>query len=139
MAAAILYPSWAKLLNLWQFFPLLFQKGIQKSIWFGHWTLGSWGKKTVKRRDSNTHTKKIQLIKAKFAPKQPFFVWKSYSQISKSFQIWDHLFQLLFHKDSESLNLFENWLKGSGGKKTFKRYIKSEQTKGRTFWLFIGK
>ena len=43
----------------------------------------------------------------------------------------DHFFPLLFPKDSESPNIGHP-TSGSGGKKTFKRYLKSEHTDGQT-------
>jgi hypothetical protein len=48
--------------------------------------------------------------------------------MSKSFQIRDHFFPLLFPKNSEKKEekKFEHWTLGSGGKNTFKR---SEQMK----------
>ena len=50
---------------------------------------------------------------------------------SKNDQIWDHFFPLLCPKDSGSLEKFGHWTLGSGGKKTFKWYLK-KRTHGRT-------
>ena len=50
----------------------------------------------------------------------------------KNNPIGDHLFTLLFPKDSESLKNIGHRTSGSGGKKTFNRYLKSEQTDGQT-------
>ena len=46
---------------------------------------------------------------------------------------------IVFHKDSESLKILDIWLLEVGAKKTFKMYLKSEQThrhtERQTFWL----
>ena len=81
--------------------------------------------------------------KAKSAKKKLFLCGDFSPLPNKNVQIWDHLFPLLFFKDSESLNNIGHQTFGSGGKKTFKRYLKSEQTdrrtdrrtNRRTFWL----
>ena len=44
----------------------------------------------------------------------------------------DHFFPLLFPKHSESLKILDIRLREVGGKKTVKRYLKSEQTDTRT-------
>ena len=44
----------------------------------------------------------------------------------------DHFFPLLFPKDSESLKIIWHPTSGSGGKKTVKRFLKSEQTDTQT-------
>ena len=53
--------------------------------------------------------------------------------ISKSFQIWDHFFPLLFPNNSKSLKNVGHPTSRSGGKETFKRYLKSEQTHRHTY------
>ena len=74
--------------------------------------------------------------KAKSAKIQTFFLRGDSRQISnKHVQIWDHFFPLLFPKDSESLKILDIRLQEVGGKKTFKRYLKSEQTHRHTDWL----
>ena len=67
-------------------------------------------------------------------PKNKHFLRCNFTPfISKSIQIWDHFFPLSFPKNSESESEnFGHLTLGSGGKKTFKRYYKSEQTDGRT-------
>ena len=50
----------------------------------------------------NTNTKKILLSKAKFSKNLLFLCSEFTPFISKSFQIWDNFFPLLFPKDSES-------------------------------------
>ena len=63
--------------------------------------------------DSSNDTKKIWLRKAKFAKKQKKLRGDFTAFNSKSVQIWDHFFPLLFPKDSESLiilgQFFENY------------------------------
>ena len=51
--------------------------------------------------------------------------------MSKSFQIWDHFFPLIFHKDSKNLESldFRKW-----GQKTFKQ---SEQIKKSVNYFFV--
>ena len=73
----------------------------------------------------NTDTKKILLSKAKFAQKQYFFGAAIFTPfISKSFQIWDHFFSLLFPKDSESLKILDIQFQKVGAK----RRLNGEQT-----------
>ena len=58
---------------------------------------------------------------------------------NKNVQIWDHFFPLLFPQGFRISKNFGHPTSGKGGKKTFKRYLKSEQTDkqtdGRTFQL----
>ena len=51
---------------------------------------------------------------------------------SKNAQMLDHFFPLFFSKDSKSLKILGIRLQEVGGKKTFKRYLKSEQTHRHT-------
>ena len=99
--AAILHPLWANLRPLLSItFPHGFQKYKKK---FGHWTLGSGGKRPV-NGVRNTNTNKIMLSKAKFAKKPNKKLCGDFTTFfSQSFQIWDHFFPLLFLKDSKSL------------------------------------
>ena len=53
--------------------------------------------------------------------------------IGKSFQISDHFFPLLLPMDSKSLKKIGHPISGSGGKKKFKRYLKSIGPEGRCF------
>ena len=63
--------------------------------------------------------------------------------LPKKIQIWDHFFPLLFPQGFQISKNIGHPTLGSGGKKTFKWYLKSEQTDGqthrhtdrRTFWL----
>ena len=64
--------------------------------------------------------------------KKLFFLCGDFRQLSsKNVQMLDHFFPLLFHKNSESLKNIGHPTLGSGGKKTSKRYLKSEQTNGQ--------
>ena len=94
---------------------------------FGNWTLGSGGKK----RSEKHFYQKILLSTAKFVQQKkncgdftPF--------ISKSFQIWDHVFQLLFPKDSKSLTILDIPLLEVGAKRCLNGTSKSEQTDRQT-------
>ena len=42
--------------------------------------------------------------------------------------MWDHFLSLILPKDSKSIKNIGHPTLGSGGKKTFKRYLKSEHT-----------
>ena len=106
--------------------PLLsitFPQGFRISKNIGHPTLGSGGKKTVKR-----YLKSEKKVKNK-----KLFLRGDFRQfLNKNVHIWDPFFPLLFPKDSESLKNIGHPTSGSGGKKTVKRYLKSEQTHRRT-------
>ena len=57
--------------------------------------------------DSSTDTKKIMLERQNSLKKEEKnFFWRGdfTTLMSKSFQIWDHFFPLLFPKDAEYLN-----------------------------------
>ena len=73
--------------------------------------------------DSRTNTKKILLHKENSPTvKHIFFFFFFFfcvdfkTFISLSFQLWDHLFWLVFPKDFESLKIIEHLTLGSGGK-----------------------
>ena len=71
--------------------------------------------------------------KAKSATKKTFFLRGDLRSLSnKNVQMLDHFFALLFPKDSKSLKNIGHPTLGKRGKKTFKRYLKSEQTDGET-------
>ena len=54
--------------------------------------------------------------------KTRFFLRRNFTPfMSKSCQIWDHFFSLLFPKGFKNLKKFWHWTLGSGGRKTFKR------------------
>ena len=55
--------------------------------------------------------------KAKFAKRQPLLGSDFTPFMSKSFQIWDPFFILLFSKDSENQKKFGHQTSKSGGKK----------------------
>ena len=74
---------------------------------------------------------------AKSAKKNNFFLRGNFRPLpNKNVQIGDHFFPSLFPKDSFGMSkFFGHPTSGSGGKKTFKWYLKSEQTDTRTFRL----
>ena len=79
--------------------------------------------------DSSNDTKNIPAQEGKICQKTNFLLRSNFTPfISKSFQIRHHFFPLLFSKDSESLKTLDI----QSNKKMFKRYLKSEQTDGRT-------
>ena len=81
---------------------------ISKNI--GHPTLGSGGKKTVKR----------YLKSEKSERKKKLFLRRDFRQFSnKNVHIWDHFFPLLFPKDSESLMILDIRLWEEGAKRPF--------------------
>ena len=71
--------------------------------------------------------------KAISAKKKLFFLFVDFRPLpNKNAQICDHFFTLLFPKDSKYLKNIGHSTAGSGSKKTFERYLKSEQTDTRT-------
>ena len=72
--------------------PITFPQGLRKSKIFGHWTLGSGGKKTFKR-----NLKKV-IRKNNFFRRGDFTLF-----MSKKIQICDHLFPLHFPNASGNL------------------------------------
>ena len=122
---------------------------------FGHWTLGSRGKKTVKqsekvwRTDRQTNIRTFWLIEsispqgwcfenpasmAKIPQKNKHFLRGDFTPfMSKSFQIWDHFFPLHFPKDSENLKKISIWLWETGAKRCFNRVNKSKKIIKKTF------
>ena len=121
----------SKCFQIWgHFFPLLFTKG-SKNLKSLHIGLLEVGEKGPLNRVRNTDSKKMLLSKAKFGWKLFFFAGQFTPFISKSFQIWDHFFPLLFPKDSKNLTL------GSGGKRCLNGTSKSEHTDGHTWTLWL--
>ena len=114
--------------NLRTLLSITFPQGFRKTKWFRHWMSGSGGKKTGKRSEKHRY-QKILLSKTKFAQKLIFFVCGNFTPfISTNLQIWAHWIS----KNFGHPNL------GCGGKKTFKRYLKSEDTDEHTYtdiWL----
>ena len=71
--------------------------------------------------------------KAKSAKKNNFFLRYDFRPLpNKNVQMLDHFFPLFFPKDSESLKILDIRRREVGGKKTVKRYLKSEQTNTQT-------
>ena len=108
----------SKFLNLTQrliIFPQGFQKS--KSLDIGLWEAGGKDIKTEWTNEKNLK-KKIFFFCGDFTP-----------FMSKSFQIWDHLFQLTFPKDSKNLKKFGHCTSERGGKKTVNRSEKHQYKK----------
>ena len=126
-----------KFSNLGPFLYITFPQLFQKSNKFGNWTFGSGAKRPL-NRVKNSNTKKSCSVRQN-SPKNKLCFARNFTPfVSKSFQIWDHFFLLLFPKES----LKKNWhpILGSWGKKTFKRYLKKwtdKQTDRRTFRLIF--
>ena len=91
----ILYEQ--KFSNLRPLLSITFPQGFRKSKKFGHWTLGSGGKKTFKWSEQMEKISKKNFIRrGNFTP---FFC--------KNVQILDPFFPLLFPKESESLKILD--------------------------------
>ena len=89
--------------------PLLcisFPQGFVKFKKFGHWTSGSGGKKTFKWSEQRKKSVKNFFGSGDFGP-----------FLSKNVQISDHLFSLLFPKDSVSLKILNIQLLEVGAKR----------------------
>ena len=89
---------------------LTFPQGFQKSKKFGHWTLGSGGKKLFKRGE--------QMI---FFSKKLFCRCNFTTIMSKRFQIWDHFLSLLFPEDFKNLKSLHIGLWETRAKRPLKR------------------
>ena len=71
--------------------------------------------------DSSTDTKKILQVRQNWPKKYNFFLCGNFTPLmSKSFPIWDHLFFLLFPKDSENLKSLDIRLSEVGAKRRLK-------------------
>ena len=92
--------------NLRPLLSITFPQGFWKSKKFGHWTSGNGGEKTFKRSEQMKKSVKNFLCRGDFTP-----------IMSKSFQIWDHFFSLLFPKDSENLKSLDIGLREVGAKR----------------------
>ena len=92
--------------NLRPLLSITFPEGFQKSKAFRHWTLRNRGKRTFKRSEQVKKSEKNFFCCGAFTP-----------FMSKSFQIWDHFFPLLFPKDSENLKSLDIWLREVGAKR----------------------
>ena len=90
-----------KNVHIWvHFFPLLFPKDSESLKNIGNPTLGSGGKKTVKKDRKPKKTEKSE--------EKNFFLRGNFKQFSnKNVHIWDNFFPLLFPKDSESLKILD--------------------------------
>ena len=108
-----------KLSNLLPLLSITFPQEFQKYKKFGNWTLWNGGKKTFKQSEQIKKSVKNFFSQVNLTP-----------FISKSCQIWDHFFSLLFPKDS--INIKRHLTLGSGGKKTVKRSEKVWRTNTHT-------
>ena len=122
-----------KFSNLRPFFSITFPPGFRKCYKFGHWTLGSGGKKTVKRSEKYRFQKKSCSLRQN-SPKNKLFLHSNFTPfIRKIFQIWDHFFPLLFAKDSQSVKCLEIWFREMGAKRGIKSTSKvNRHTRTRT-------
>ena len=115
--------------NLRPLLSIPFPKGLQISK-KKKWTLdfGKWGKKQMSEKMSE----KIKKICKNLFRRRNFSPF-----MRKSFQIWDHFFQLLFPRGFWMSKKIGYWTFGSGGKKTFQQSEKvwrtDKQTNIRTF------
>ena len=136
-------PFMSKSFQIWDhFLPLLFPKDSNKLkiLHIGLWDVGA---KNPLKEQKTPIPKKSCSVRKNFPQNKLFCVCCDLTRfIRKCFQIWDHFFPLLFTKPSESLRTLNIRLR-KWGQKTFKRYLKSEQTDkhtnrrthGRTFQL----
>ena len=69
------------------------------------------------------------------SPKNDLFLCGNFTPfISKSFQIWDHFFPLLFHKNSKNLKSLDIWLREVGAKKRLNGVNKWKKINKKTFF-----
>ena len=96
-----------KFSNLRPLLCITFLQGFQKYKKFGHWSSGSGGKKMLNRvKKNNKNVKDFFFCRGDFT-----------SFMSKSYQIWDPSFLLLFPKDSENLKSLDIGLRKVGAKR----------------------
>ena len=123
---AILHPLWAKFSNLRPVLSITFPQEFRKSKKFGHWTPKSGGKKTVKRSEKHRY-QKILLSKAKFA-QQLFFFWAAILHpLLVKFSNLRPVLSITFPQGFQISKIFGHPTSENGGKKTFKRYLKSDE------------
>ena len=96
--------------KIWgHFFPLLYLQGFRKSKRFGHWALGSKGKKTLKRSEQIKKTHK------------QIFQWRFYTLYEQKFVKSGNLLSNTFLQGFQKSKKFGRWTLGSRGKKTIKQ------------------
>ena len=94
-ATAILHPLWEKKFYLRPLLSITFPQGFGKYKKFGDWTLGSGGIKTVKRSGKHQYQKNPAQY-GKIIPKTNIFLRGDFTPLLVKFQIWHHIFSLLF-------------------------------------------
>ena len=104
---------------------IAFPQGFRKSKKFGCWT---WevGAKISSNGVINTDTKKILLSEGKFAKKLTFFARQFYTIYQQNSSNLRPLLLYFFLQRFRISKIFGHPTSGIGGKKTFKRYLKSE-------------
>ena len=118
-----------KFSNVRPLFSFTFHKGFRKYKIFAHWTLGSGGKKTFKQSEQmKKNLKKTCYRRGDFTP-----------FLSKSFQIWDLFFSLLFPKDSESLRILDIRLQEVGAKRPLNWVRNTDTKKSCSVWQNLPK
>ena len=111
--------------------PLLsitFSQGFRICKNIGHPTSGSGGKKTVKK---DRKPEKIEKSEKKWR-KKTFFLRGDFRQFAKKCSYLRPLLSITFPQGFRISKHIGHPTLGSGGKKNVKRYLKSEQTDGRT-------
>ena len=113
-----------KCLYLRPLLSITFPQGFRISKNIGHPTLGNEGEKTLKKDRKPKKTEKSE--------EKNFFLRGDFRQFSnKNVHIWDHFFPIFFPQGFRISKNIGHPTSGSGGKKTVKRYLKSEQTDRR--------
>ena len=109
--------------------PLLlinFPQEFRKSKMFGHWTLGSGGKNTVKQSEKDLYQQN-PAQKIKICLKTNFFCKAIlHHLLVKKIANLRPLLSITFPQGFRISKFFGYLTSGSGGKKTFKRYLKSD-------------
>ena len=108
---------------------ITFPQGFRISKNIGHPTSGSGGKKTVKRylKSEKSEREKKKNLRGDF---------RQFS--TKNVHIWDHVFPLLFRKDSGSLKILDIRLQEVGAKRPVKKtenWRRPKKVKKKTFFL----
>ena len=117
------YPFMSKSIQIWDHFvSLVSPEESKNSKKFGHCTWGNWGKKTSKRSEQMKKKKSVNnfFCRGDF---RPFWAKRLKSETTSFHYFCPRIPNLIF---------FGHLTLGSGGKKTFKRYLKSKQTKRQT-------
>ena len=82
--------------------------------------------------DSSTDTKKVLLGRQNSPKNKLFFARRFYTLYEQKFSNLRPLLSITFPQGFRISKIFGHPTSGSGGKKTFKRYLKSEQTDRQT-------